>query len=95
MEHVTVSDLQSGSKVYWFDKLMNLPVPVAPADNTPTLTDALRSAAEYAQAEKADATRRAYLSDFHDFHTWCERVQASALWVTRERPTSGTILRSQ
>ena len=58
---------------------MNLPVPVALADNTPTLTDALRSAAEYAQAEKADATRRAYLSDFRDFHTWCERVQASAL----------------
>lgn len=58
---------------------MNLPVPVAPADNTPTLTDALRSAAEYAQSEKADATRRAYRSDFRDFHTWCEAVQASAL----------------
>jgi len=27
---------------------MNLPMPVAPADNSPTLTDALRSAAEYA-----------------------------------------------
>jgi site-specific recombinase XerD len=63
---------------------MELPVPVAPADNTPTLTDALRSAAEYAQSEKADATRRAYLSDFRDFHTWCEAVQASALPVSIE-----------
>jgi len=58
---------------------MTLPVPVAPADNTPTLTDALRSAAEYAQADKADATRRAYLSDFRDFFTWCEAVQAEPL----------------
>jgi hypothetical protein len=38
---------------------MNLPMPVASADNSPTLTDALRSAAEYAQSEKADAIRRA------------------------------------
>jgi len=58
---------------------MTLPVPVAPAANTPTLTDALRSAAEYAQADKADATRRAYLSDFRDFFTWCEAVQAEPL----------------
>lgn len=58
---------------------MTLPVPVAPADLTPTFTDALASAAEYARAEKADATRRAYLSDFRDFHTWCETAQASAL----------------
>ena len=58
---------------------MSLPVPVAPADHTPTLTDALRSAAEYALSEKAEATRRAYLSDFRDFHAWCESVRASAL----------------
>lgn len=58
---------------------MNLPVPVAPADVSPTLTDALRSASEYAQSEKADATRRAYLSDFRDFFAWCEQVQAEPL----------------
>lgn len=36
------------------------------------LTDALSSAKRYARAEKSDATRRAYRSDFKLFSTWCE-----------------------
>jgi hypothetical protein len=40
--------------------------------NVLILAEALSSAATYAQAEKAEATRRAYRSDFADFRTWCE-----------------------
>jgi hypothetical protein len=34
-------------------------------------TDALASAAQYARAEKAEATRRAYRADFLHFSQWC------------------------
>lgn len=64
-----------------------LPVPVAPAqiqDNRElplpqAFEDAIAAARGFALAEKADGTRRAYLSDFRDFHAWCEGVQASSL----------------
>jgi site-specific recombinase XerD len=46
---------------------------------TTGLAEALSSAATYAQAEKADATRRAYRSDFEDFRTWCERRKLEQL----------------
>ncbi|WP_244669946.1 site-specific integrase [Kaistia sp. 32K] len=43
------------------------------------MSDALASAADYADAESADGTRRAYASDFRDFHTWCRGVGAASL----------------
>lgn len=39
----------------------------ASATAAPTLTDALRAASNYAAAEKSEATRRAYRSDWADF----------------------------
>jgi site-specific recombinase XerD len=37
------------------------------------------TAAEYARAEKAEATRRAYRSDFEIFRSWCAERRVSAL----------------
>src|SRR6478609_8631512 len=39
----------------------------------------LKEAEGYARAEKAEATRRAYRSDFELFRTWCETKGVSAL----------------
>jgi hypothetical protein len=44
-----------------------------------TLTPEIESAAAYARAEKAAATRRAYRSDFGLFRSWCEAKRVSAL----------------
>ena len=38
-----------------------------------------KSAATYARAEKAEATRRAYRSDFALFRSWCEAKRVPAL----------------
>ena len=40
----------------------------------PAITDVLRSAAAYAEGEKAPATRRAYGADWRHFSTWCHSV---------------------
>lgn len=42
-------------------------------------TDELRRAADYARAEKSDATRRNYAQDFDDFRAWCARRRADPL----------------
>jgi len=47
----------------------NLPVRIG--GSPPASTDPLARAADYATAEKSDATRRAYGSDFNHFSTWC------------------------
>jgi len=47
----------------------NLPVQIG--GSPPASTDPLARAADYATAEKSDATRRAYRSDFNHFSTWC------------------------
>ena len=39
---------------------------------------------EYARAEKAEATRRAYRSDFEIFRAWCSQHQVSALPASPE-----------
>jgi site-specific recombinase XerD len=39
----------------------------------------LEEAADYARAEKAEATRRAYGSDFALFQSWCEAKRVRAL----------------
>jgi site-specific recombinase XerD len=44
-----------------------------------TLGPELEEAAGYARAEKSDATRRAYRSDFAQFRSWCERKRVPAL----------------
>jgi len=43
-----------------------------------TLGPELEEAASYARAEKAEATRRAYRSDFGLFTTWCDRKRVPA-----------------
>jgi site-specific recombinase XerD len=43
------------------------------------LTQALDSAAGFARSSKAQATLRAYRSDYADFCAWCERMHVSAL----------------
>jgi site-specific recombinase XerD len=45
----------------------------------PALGPELEEAAGYARAEKADATRRAYKSDFALFRSWCEGKRVLAL----------------
>jgi site-specific recombinase XerD len=75
-----------------------LPVPRAGADlqDNERLTarnalhDALSSARDYALADKADATRAAYFSDFSDFSRWCETVERSPL--PAEAPTVAAYL---
>lgn len=65
----------------------SLPVPVAPAevqDNrelplSQAFEDALAAARGFALSEKADGTRRAYLSDLRDFAAWCAKVGAEPL----------------
>jgi hypothetical protein len=44
-----------------------------------TLGPELEEAAGYARAEKSEATRRAYRSDFVLFRSWCETKRISAL----------------
>jgi hypothetical protein len=66
---------------------------IVTADNSPSrslvVTDAstwpvalgpdLQDAAGYARAEKAEATKRAYRSDFALFRAWCETKHVTAL----------------
>ncbi len=52
----------------------------AAADALPAmLGPELEEAAGYARAEKAEATRRAYRSDFEIFRSWCEARRVLAL----------------
>jgi len=57
----------------------DLPVPRAGVGSAPSLTDVLSSAATYAKAEKSAATRKAYRSDFNDFHSFCAAVDKSPM----------------
>lgn len=61
----------------------------SPSSNISGPSDALASAARYALAENADATRRAYARDFRDFLVWRERcvpasVEAAAIPASAE-----------
>jgi site-specific recombinase XerD len=68
--------------------MADLPVPASsPSQPAPAITDELRSARDYAAAEKADATRTAYRSDLQDFVRFCDvRGLSPAL------PASGAVL---
>jgi site-specific recombinase XerD len=68
--------------------LNTLPAPVAPAEiqdpgaigyGPAALEDALAAARQFALAEKAESTRRAYAADFRDFARWCDAVGQMAL----------------
>jgi site-specific recombinase XerD len=68
--------------------MISLPVSAAPGSlpqdgerltYSSALQDALHSAKAYALADKADATRAAYRSDFLDFTQWCQTVERPAL----------------
>jgi site-specific recombinase XerD len=64
----------------------NLPVRLPGQTNFPPSapTDNLARAADYAAAEKAAATRRAYRSDFRDFESWCGTRELIALPASPE-----------
>jgi site-specific recombinase XerD len=47
-------------------------------------TDVLARAADYARAEKADATRLAYRSDFRHFEAWCQGARRQAMPASTE-----------
>jgi hypothetical protein len=54
-------------------------IPVTLAAHAPALPAAeIAAATEYARAEKATATRRAYRSDFEIYRAWCAERRASA-----------------
>lgn len=46
------------------------------------LVDPMASVRAYLEAEKASGTRRAYASDFKDFHAWCDRAGETVLPAT-------------
>src|SRR5947208_11820179 len=59
---------------------MNALVPIPSGASLPAaLVPDLTRAAEWAQEEKAAATRRAYRSDFRIFEAWCRHRGVSAL----------------
>jgi site-specific recombinase XerD len=62
----------------------NALVPVAVAALPAILAPDLEKAADLARQEKAQATRRAYGSDFQIFRTWCAGRGVSALPATAE-----------
>jgi site-specific recombinase XerD len=61
-----------------------LPAVTRPRAVPATLAEAADLAAGLARAEKADATRRAYQSDFAIFRAWCERQSTEALPASPE-----------
>jgi site-specific recombinase XerD len=56
-----------------------IPATVPAGESLPLPAREVATAAEYARAEKAEATRRAYRSDFEIFRAWCSERGASAL----------------
>ena len=62
----------------------NALVPLSGAELSTILAPELAKAAELARQEKAEATRRAYSSDFRIFEAWCRERSVSALPATAE-----------
>jgi site-specific recombinase XerD len=56
-----------------------IPATVPAGESLPLPAREVAAAAEYARAEKAEATRRAYRSDFELFGAWCSARGVSAL----------------
>ena len=53
-----------------------IPATVPAGEFLPLPAREVATAAEYARAEKAEATRRAYRSDFELFRAWCSTRSA-------------------
>lgn len=64
--------------------MSRLPALAETASVPAALASELAAAVEYARAEKAPATRKAYGTDFRLFRTWCDEKQASALPASPE-----------
>ena len=64
---------------------MNTPAAVATVDAVPVLPPAdIELASDFARAEKAEATRRAYRGDFDAFRAWCGDRSVSSLPAAAE-----------
>jgi site-specific recombinase XerD len=61
-----------------------IPAAVPAGASLPLPAREVATAAEYARAEKAEATRRAYRTDFEIFRSWCSERCASALPAAAE-----------
>jgi site-specific recombinase XerD len=57
---------------------LTLPATIEPAELVAFERD-FASALDYAAAEKSEATRRAYRSDFRDFAAWCDQRKVSPM----------------
>src|SRR5436309_3185618 len=58
---------------------MNAVTPFSHSREVSIPVDELETAKDFARAEKAASTRRAYRSDFDSFRAWCEARNLSAL----------------
>ena len=56
-----------------------IPATVPAGKSLPLPAREVAAAAEYARADKAEATRRAYRSDFEIFRAWCAERHVSVL----------------
>jgi hypothetical protein len=62
----------------------SIPATVPASESLPLPAREVAAAADYARAEKAVATRRAYRSDFEIFRAWCAERRTNALPATPE-----------
>lgn len=58
--------------------------PAYPSELAPSISDELERAASYARAEKSEATRKAYMSDFQQFALWVQDRELSVLPASPE-----------
>jgi site-specific recombinase XerD len=61
------------------DQQARIPATVPAGESLPLPASEVAAAADYARAEKAEATRRAYRTDFGIFRAWCAERRISAL----------------
>jgi hypothetical protein len=66
------------------DEQARIPATVPAGESLPLPAREVAAAADYARAEKAAATRRAYRSDFEIFHAWCAERYVSAIPASPE-----------
>jgi integrase len=67
-----------------FHQPARIPATVPAGESLPLPAREVATAAEYARAEKAEATRRAYRSDFEIFRAWCAERHVSVLPASPE-----------
>ena len=66
------------------DRQAHIPATVPAGASLPLPAREVAAAAEYARADKAEATRRAYRSDFEIFRAWCAEHHVSVLPASPE-----------